>query len=151
MKQSAAGSADTTTMLRGRMFMLFRLLWLLVAGFSVVHFVAALPTAYGQMQLVCADKACADDIARLNAAQANVLQELGFSLQAYALYALVIAALSALVWWAVGTLIFWRTSHDRMAFLVSFFFLLSGSSATLADALVVAPAWWLPVQVASYL
>ncbi len=151
MKQPTARSTDTTTMLRGPMLMLFRLLWLLVAGFSVVHFAAALPVAYDQLQVVCTDAACADDIARLSPTQATVLHALGFSLQAYARYALVIAALSALVWWVVGALIFWRRAHDRMAFLVSFFFMLSGSSATLADALVVAPVWWLPVQVASYL
>lgn len=137
--------------LHERRLVLLRLVWLLTAGFSVVHFIAALPAAYDQVRMVCADAACADDIARLSPTQAQTLHELGFSLEAYAFYTVVLAVLSALVWWTVGSIIFWRTSHDRMAFLVAFFFMLAGSSTTIADALVFDSAWWLPVQVASYL
>ena len=54
------------------------------------------------------------------------------------------------MWFAVGVLIFWRRSDDRMALLVSLFLVAFGTVAvdtTDADALVSSqPAWWLPVQ-----
>src|SRR5918997_241858 len=55
-----------------------------------------------------------------------------------------------LVWFAVGALIFFRRSDDRMALLVSTFLVAFGTvtvDAIGADALVAAQqAWWLPVE-----
>ena len=99
MNPPAATPPDTIVTRWGRVLLLLRLLWLFAAGFSIVHFVATLPTAYEQVQMVCVDAACADDMARLSPTQATVLHEWGFSLEAYARYAVVLASLSALVWW----------------------------------------------------
>jgi len=80
----------------------------------------------------------------------RALRDVGLSLGSYALLNVVIDKVFELVWFAVGALIFWRRSDDRMALLVSAFLVSFGTATvdtTAADALVSSqPAWWVPVQ-----
>jgi hypothetical protein len=67
----------------------------------------------------------------------------------YALLNVIVDKVFQLVWFAVGALIFWRRSDDRMALLVSVFLVSFGPVAvdpTSAYTLISSqPAWWLPV------
>src|SRR5918992_463921 len=79
-----------------------------------------------------------------------VLGDVGLSLRSYALLNVVVDKVFQLVWFAVGALIFWRRSDDRMALLVSAFLVSFGPVAvdpTSAYTLISSqPAWWLPVR-----
>jgi hypothetical protein len=69
----------------------------------------------------------------------RALREVGLSVRSYTLLNVVIDKVFQLVWFAVGTLIFWRRSDDRMALLVSVFLVAFGTAtvdSTAADALV---------------
>jgi len=75
---------------------------------------------------------------------------MGLSLGSYALLNVVIDKVFELVWFAVGALIFWRRSDERMALLVSLFLIAFGTvtvDPANANALISSqPAWWLPVR-----
>src|SRR5918992_2182223 len=79
-----------------------------------------------------------------------VLGDVGLSLRSYALLNVVVDKVFQLVWFAVGALIFWRRSDDRMALLVSAFLVSFGPVAvdpTSAYTLISSqPAWWFPVR-----
>jgi len=80
----------------------------------------------------------------------RALRDVGLSVGSYALLNVVIDKAFQLVWFAVGALIFWRRSEDRMTLLVSVFLVAFGTvtvDTTDADTLISSqPAWWLPVQ-----
>jgi hypothetical protein len=57
---------------------------------------------------------------------ARALRDAGLSVRTYALLNVVLDKVYQLVWFAVGALIFWRRSDDRMALLVSAFLVPSG-------------------------
>ena len=80
----------------------------------------------------------------------RALQDVGLSLRSYALLNVIVDKVFQLVWFAVGALIFWRRSDDRMALLVSTFLVSFGPvtvDPTAAMTLISSqPAWWLPVQ-----
>jgi len=71
-------------------------------------------------------------------------------LRSYALLSVTLDKVFQLTWFAVGAIIFWRRSDDRMALLVSVFLVSFGSvtvDTTGAEALISSqPAWWLPVR-----
>jgi hypothetical protein len=71
-------------------------------------------------------------------------------LRSYALLSVALDKVFQLTWFAVGAIIFWRRSDDRMALLVSVFLVSFGSvtvDTTGAEALISSqPAWWLPVR-----
>jgi hypothetical protein len=79
----------------------------------------------------------------------RALQDAGLSVRTYALLNVIVDKVFQLVWFAVGALIFWRRSDDRMALLVSVFLVSFGPVAvdpTSAYTLISSqPAWWLPV------
>jgi hypothetical protein len=80
----------------------------------------------------------------------RALQDVGLSVRSYALLNVVINKVFELVWFAVGALIFWRRSDDRMALLTSMFLVAFGTvtvDPTDANTLISSqPAWWLPVR-----
>ena len=80
----------------------------------------------------------------------RALRDVGLSVGSYALLNVVIDKAFQLVWFAVGALIFWRRSEDRMTLLVSVFLVAFGTvtvDPTAANTLLSSqPAWWLPVR-----
>jgi hypothetical protein len=80
----------------------------------------------------------------------RALQDVGLSVRSYALLNVAIDKVFELVWFAVGAIIFWRRSDDRMALLVSVFLVAFGTvtvDPSEANTLISSqPAWWLPVR-----
>jgi hypothetical protein len=69
----------------------------------------------------------------------RALRDVGLSANSYALLRVVVDKVFQVVWFAVGALIFWRRSDDRMALLTSTFLVAFGTvtvDSTSADALV---------------
>src|SRR5712692_9623061 len=83
---------------------------------------------------------------QLTAYDRTLLHQFGLSLGFLAAYQVMLQAVSALVCCALGALIFWRKSADRMALFCAFMLVLfggAGFTSILQDALApVSPAWF---------
>jgi hypothetical protein len=114
----------------------------------------SIPSSFEHYSSVCtaASEVCSSERVVHQATPEGVraLGETGLSLRSYALLNVVVDKVFQLVWFAVGALIFWRRSDDRMALLVSVFLVSFGPVAvdpTSAYTLISSqPAWWFPVR-----
>ena len=113
----------------------------------------SVPSSFEYYRSVCAaaSEACSQWApARPTTEGVRQLREAGLSASTYAVLNVAIDMVFQLVWFAVGALIFFRRSDDRMALLVSTFLVAFGTvtvDAIGAEALVAAQqAWWLPVK-----
>ena len=104
----------------------------------------SVPSSFEYYRSVCAaaSEACSQWApARPTTEGVRQLREAGLSASTYAVLNVAIDMVFQLVWFAVGALIFFRRSDDRMALLVSAFLVAFGTvtvDATGADALVSA-------------
>jgi len=98
--------------------------WVAVALLTVTLFAGGLPEYYRQLNTVCAAAACANSP---TAAEVQALQAAGLSLTTAARYSLTLVLVMALVHGAVAVVIFWRRSHDRMAWFTALVLLIFGT------------------------
>lgn len=147
------GASVPPTTLQGRWLWLARVAWVVVAITALAIVVFSVPSSVEHYGSVCTatSEVCSERALRQPTPEGvRALQEVGLSIDSYALLNVVIDKVFQLTWFAVGALIFWRRSDDRMVLLVSAFLVTFGTATvepTGADALVSAqPAWWLPVQ-----
>jgi hypothetical protein len=125
-----------------------------VALVALAIIVFSVPIAFEQYRTVCtaAAEVCSTRraVEQLTPDGVQVLREVGLSLRSYAFLNVAIGAVFQLVWFAVGSLIFWNRSDDRMALLVSLFLVAFGTATfdpAGVDALISAhSAWWLPAR-----
>src|SRR5215207_3066061 len=150
---SARASPPTPSSLRGRWLLLARTAWAAVAIAALTIALFSVPSSFEQYRTVCtaASEVCSERaVGQPTPEGVRAVRDVGLSVRSYALLNVVIAKVGDLVWFAVGALIFWRRSDDRMALLVSVFLVAFGTvtvDTTDADALVSSqPAWWLPVR-----
>jgi hypothetical protein len=143
-----------TTSSHVRWLLLARVAWIVVAITALAIVVFSVPSSFEHYRTVCsaASEVCSERaVGQPTPEGVQALRDVGLSVSSYALLNVVIDKVFQLVWFAVGVLIFWRRSDDRMALLVSAFLVAFGTVAvdtTDADALVSSqPAWWLPVQI----
>ena len=140
--------------LRERWLLPARVAWVVLAITVLAIILFSIPSSFEHYSSVCtaASEVCSSERAVHQATPegVRVLGETGLSLRSYALLNVVVDKVFQLVWFAVGALIFWRRSDDRMALLVSVFlvsFGLVGADPTAAYTLISSqPAWWLPVR-----
>jgi hypothetical protein len=141
--------AELDLRLSGRRLALVRAAWLAIALFSFIILVAGLYLNYAELQAPC--RSSVEDClgaGRLPADRIPALENLGFSPRSWALYFILLYAISSGVWFGAGVLIFARKSDHAMALLIALFLVTFGVTFseppdTLAQA---APDWWLPVQ-----
>ena len=147
-------TSPPATTLRGRWLLLARVAWVAVAVTALAIILFSIPSSFEHYRSVCtaASEVCAERaIGQPTSEGMRALREVGLSVRSYALFNVVIDKVFQLVCFAVGALIFWRRSDDRMALLTSLFLVTFGTVAldntTNAQALVSSqPAWWLAVQ-----
>ena len=139
--------------LRGRWLLLARTAWVVVAVTTLAIIVFSIPSSFEYYRGVCtaASEVCSERaVDQATPAGVEALREVGLSVRSYALLNVVLDKIFQLTWFAVGALIFWRRSDDRMALLVAALLVSFGPvsvDATSAYALVSShPAWSLPVQ-----
>src|ERR671910_1459177 len=139
--------------LRGRWLLLAGVGWVAVAITVLAIVLFSVPSSFEHYRTVCtaASEVCSERaVGQPTPEGVRSLRDVGLSVGSYALLNVVIDKVFELVWFAVGALIFWRRSDDRIALLVSAFLVAFGTvtvDTTDADALVsFQPAWWLPVQ-----
>ena len=146
-------ASPPTTGLHAHGLLLARTAWIAVAITALAIVIFSVPSSFEHYRSVCtaASEVCSERAVRQPTPEGvRALRDVGLSLGSYALLNVVIDKVFQVVFFAVGALIFWRRSEDRMALLVSAFLVSFGTVAldtTTADALVSSqPAWWLPVQ-----
>jgi len=138
--------------LRGHRLLIARAAWVAVSVTALAIIVFSVPSSFEYYRGVC--DAAVDVCSQRAVDQATpkgvrALRDVGLPVNTYALLNVVVDKVFQLTWFAVGALIFWRRSDDRMALLVSAFLVSAGPvtfDPTAAEALVSPqPAWWLPV------
>ncbi len=146
-------TSPPTLTLRARWLLPARVAWVAVAITALAIILFSIPSSFEHYQSVCtaASEVCAEQaVDQATPEGVQTLGETGLSLRSYALLNVVVDKVFQLVFFAVGALIFWRRSDDRMAWLVSVFLVSFGPVSvdpTAAYTLISSqPAWWLPVQ-----
>ena len=149
----SARDAPTLTILRGRRLLFARAAWTVVAVVALAIVLFSIPSSFEHYRSVCtaASEICSERaVDQVTPEGVRALEDAGLTLRSYALLNVAIEKVFQLVWFAVGALIFWRRSDDRMALLVSVFLITFGPvtiDPTAAYTLIsTQPAWWLPVH-----
>ena len=149
MKSARRGTSrnDLDTRFRGYWLVLARMLWITLAVLILTLYVVGFPATFQYLTTLCDGSGCSGS--QLTLEQARAFQAHGLSLDFYAAYVLAFELVFVLVWFLVATVIFWRKSHERLAWFVSLALLTFG--ATFVDVLTVLPqqqpVWWFPVHV----
>jgi hypothetical protein len=130
-----------------------RAAWVVVAVTALAIILFSIPSSYEHYRSVCtaAAEVCSERaVHQATPEGVRALQDVGLSLRSYALLNVIVDKVFQLVWLAVGALIFWRRSDDRMALLTSLFLVTFGTGTvdpTAANALITSqPSWQLPVR-----
>jgi hypothetical protein len=138
--------------LRGRWLPLARLGWLLIAMLIILLIAAGIPFEFAYYKGICRTAACATELAApLTPERTHALQALGLSTDFYAAYTVALEVVAAIVYAAVGAVIFWHRSHDRMGMFAAFTLLTFGCGLVTGQLATHAPALWLPAACAYYL
>ena len=140
------------TTLREPWLLFARVAWVVVAITALAIIVCSVPSSFEHYSSVCtaASEVCSERaVDQPTPEGVRALHDAGLSVRTYALLNVIVDKVFQLVWFAVGALIFWRRSDDRMALLVSVFLVSFGPVAvdpTAAYTLISSqPAWWLAV------
>jgi hypothetical protein len=141
------------TTLRGRWLLLARVAWVAVAITALAIVLFSVPSSFEYYRSVCtaASRVCSERaVNHATPEGVRTLRDGGLSLRSYGLLNVVVDKVFELMWFAVGVVIFWRRSDDRMALLTSLFLVAFGTvtvDPTGAEALVsFHPAWWPAVR-----
>ncbi len=117
--------------LRGGRLFVARGVWLLLSAGMLANFIASIPAYYAQQHVICDAPVHCIEADQATPGKLLALERLGLSLDDFALYSVYLQIVVALVFLAMGALLFWRRSHDRLGLLASFFLVLLGCSGTL--------------------
>ena len=125
VSEERRGERDTR--LHGRWLLLTRVTWVIVAVLSVGLFIVSVPFNFAASQAICSTASCSYSN-QLTLDQFHELQQLGLSLDFYALFTTVLSILFEIGYVAAGVLIFWRKSDERVALVASFYLVTFGAA-----------------------
>jgi hypothetical protein len=140
------------TRLHGRYLLLARMAWIAVAVLAVVCIAVSIPVEFAQLQKVCTGGACR--LAALTPANVRELGSMGLSVGFYAGYLIAVDLIVAAISFAVGVLVFWRRSDERIALFVALALVTFGSQPFIGnlDAVISAyPALWWSLALVTFL
>src|ERR687895_183968 len=147
---STSASPSSTT-LRGRWLPIVRVAWVVVALLYLGVFISGIPSEFARLQTPCTDTVSCSLIPHLTVQKVQQLKELGLSGEVFAAYFVAIELAFTTLSAAIGALIFWRRSEDRMALLVSLMLLTFGGAVPLAlFTLDLSPVWTASARGASF-
>src|SRR3712207_3840171 len=144
--------AANASRLSGRLLLLARAMWIVVALVAVSLFIAGILAKFALFQTPCSAPVCTTG--QLSGAGFRALQDLGLPSGFYAAYAIVLDVVFAAVYGAIAILIFWRKSQDRMALFASLALLLFGTVTfppTTNTLAMEYPAWEVPGALLNFL
>src|SRR6266849_760085 len=132
------------TRLQGRWLLIARVGWMVLTLLILTLNVVMIPRYDAVLQAHCQPGPQCFAL-QLTAFDRQFLHQFGLSLSFLAAYQVVLDAVSVLVCCALGALIFWRKSADRMALFCAFMLVLfggAGFTSILSDALAPLSAAW---------
>ena len=132
--------------LSGRRLAVLRAAAVAVALLALAVLIASIPVRFEALSSVCQGISCREE--GLGLKDLRALGELGLGPVFYAAYMVAVETTVAAVFWAVGAIIFWRNSEDKMALFSAFVLVTYGLYVVPSvDALAaISPAWRLPSQ-----
>jgi hypothetical protein len=145
----SASSSMADTRLRGGWLVLARVVWVAMVVLTLGLFIASIPTTFADLHLLCTAASCTTS-GQLTPDYVRELHALGLSMDFYATYIVVFIIVFAFGYFAVGAVLFWRKSDDRMALFASFTLVTFPMAFTEVLA-TLPPSWWLPVQFVNFL
>src|SRR5436309_7792781 len=145
----SASSSMADTRLRGGWLILARVVWVAVVVLTLGLFIASIPTTLADLHILCTAASCTTS-GQLTPDDVRELHTLGLSMDFYATYIVVFIMVFAFGYFAVGAVLFWRKSDDRMALFASFTLVTFPMAFTEVLA-TLPPSWRLPVQFVSFL
>ncbi len=146
---SVALTDDRISQIPRRWLALARTTWVVVASLTVALFVASLPAYYASLRTACTGSACIGH--QLTPESARSLRELGFSIDFYAAYSIVLAVLFTGVCLAIAVVILWRAPRERMALLGALMLVLFGVVLPETLRALTHPLWRWPVSGVAFL
>src|SRR6266581_1682538 len=135
--------------LYGCWLILARIGWVAVVGLALGLFIASIPTTFADLHILCTAASCSNG-GQLTPDYVRELHALGLSMDFYATYIVVFIIVFTFGYFAVGAVLFWRKSNDRMALFASFTLVTFPIAFTEVLA-TLPPSWWLPVQFVNFL
>src|SRR5437764_15038059 len=112
--------SEADTSLRGHWLVLARVVWGVLAVLTLSLFVASIPTYSASQHVLCTDApATCSNSGQLTPDYVRALQTLGLSLDFFVTYQVALVIIFAVVYAAIGAVLFWRRSNDRMALFAS--------------------------------
>ncbi len=145
----SASSSMADTRLRGGWLVLARVGWVAVVVLALGLFIASIPTTFADLHILCTAASCISS-GPLTPDYVRELQAWGLSMDFYASYIVVFIIVFTFGYFAVGAVLFWRKSDDRMALFASFTLVTFPMAFTEVLA-TLPPSWWLPVQFVGFL
>src|SRR6266702_998948 len=145
----SASSSMADTRLRGGWLVLARVGWVAVVVLALGLFIASIPTTFADLHILCTAASCSSS-GPLTPDHVRELQAWGLSMDFYASYIVVFIIVFVFGYCAVGAVLFWRKSDDRMALFASFTLVTFPMAFTEVLA-TLPPSWWLPVEFVSFL
>jgi len=140
---------EAHTRLHGRWLVFARVTWIAVVGLALGLFIASIPTTFADLHILCTAASCSNG-GQLTPDYVRELHVLDLSMDFYATYIVVFIIVFTFGYFAVGAVLFWRKSNDRMALFASFTLVMFPMAFTEVLA-TLPPSWWLPVQFVSFL
>ena len=104
--ESADTKSEHRTQLSGSWLILARGICVALFGFSLLVFFADLAEYFAQLQVVCGGSACM--FGQLTPTSVLALQQVGLTVQSYAIFSVALSVIYVFVWSAVGAIIAWR-------------------------------------------
>jgi signal transduction histidine kinase len=134
---------EMDTRLGGRWLLLTRVVWVSIALLALGLYVASIPPTLASLHALCTDvTATCRSVGYITPEYARALQSLGLSLDVFALYEVVLLIVFATVYVAIGALLFWRKSDDRMALFASLTLVTFPAAFNHVALATLPPAWW---------
>src|SRR5205807_1692983 len=132
--------------LQGGILILARITWVVVVVLVLGLSIASIPTYFDSLHHLV-NSPFPPDLGGPLTTSAGVqdLQAVGLSLDFYAGYSILLTFIFLFVSVAIGTVIFWRRSDDRMALLASFTLVLFPIAINNVNLDTLPPAWTLPI------
>ena len=129
--------------LQGARLVLARIAWVVIAGLSIVLFVAALPSYFAYLHSINTASPYGPQLAPSDVWE---LQRLGLSLDFYAWFTISMIVIILLISVLVGVVLFWRASSNLLALLTSLTLVLFPIALNTQIVGTLPPVWTVPTE-----
>ncbi|MFQ5857947.1 MAG: hypothetical protein ACE5LU_20265 [Anaerolineae bacterium] len=114
---SQPNQPDTHTQLHGRRLTTARAVWIALVVLALATWFASVPPSFDELRVPCTGEEC--DLLAITPQEANMLGEVGLSMEFYAGYQVGIQIFNVAIYTLLAGVIFWRRSDDRLGLFVS--------------------------------